>query len=93
MEEGQDAVLPCLLTDPSLETGVLLMRTRGRNVLPQTNYSFSPLSGFTIHNAKVIETQTYQCSVRVGDRTMLSLGINLKVQKGVWGMGLGKWGS
>lgn len=83
VEEGQDAVLPCLLTDPSLEAGVLLIKTRGhtRKALAKNNYSFSPLSGFTIHNVKFIETQTYQCGVRVGDRTVLSLGISLKVQK------------
>lgn len=85
MLEGQDALLPCLLTDPALEAGVSLMRVRGRPVLRQTNYSFSPWYGFTIHKAQFTETQGYQCSARVGGRTVTSMGIWLKVQKGVWG--------
>ncbi|XP_036097989.1 macrophage colony-stimulating factor 1 receptor [Molossus molossus] len=79
--EGQDALLPCLLTDPALELGVSLMRVRNRPVLRQTNYSFSPRLGFTIHKAKYIENHDYQCCARVGDRTVTSLGIRLRVQK------------
>lgn len=83
--EGQDALLPCLLTDPALEAGVSLMRVRGRPVLRQTNYSFSPWYGFTIHKAQFMETHGYQCSARVGGSTVTSMGIWLKVQKGAWG--------
>ncbi|KAF7473499.1 macrophage colony-stimulating factor 1 receptor [Marmota monax] len=79
--EGQDALLPCLLTDPSLKAGVSLMRVRGRSVLPQTNYSFSPWYGFTIHKAKFIEGRDYQCCVLVDGRMVKSLGIRLNVQK------------
>lgn len=82
--EGQDALLPCLLTDPALEAGVTLMRDRNRQVLRQTNYSFSPRLGFTIHKAKFIESQNYQCSARVAGRMVTTLAIRLKVQKGVW---------
>ncbi|XP_059273127.1 macrophage colony-stimulating factor 1 receptor [Mustela nigripes] len=79
--EGQDALLPCLLTDPELEAGVSLMRVRGRPVLRQTNYSFSPWYGFTIHKAQFMETHGYQCSARVGGSTVTSKSIWLKVQK------------
>ncbi|KAM9731054.1 macrophage colony-stimulating factor 1 receptor [Dama dama] len=79
--EGQDALLPCLLTDPALEAGVSLVRVRGRPVLRQTSYSFSPWYGFTIHKAKFIESQDYECSVRVAGRMVKSLSIRLKVQK------------
>lgn len=79
--EGQDALLPCLLTDPELETRVQLLRTRNRPVLRQTNYSFSPWHGFTIHKAKFIESQTYQCGVLRGKWMETSLGINLRVQR------------
>ena len=85
MLEGQDALLPCLLTDPALEAGVSLVRVRGRPVLRQTNYSFSPWHGFTIHKAKFIENHVYQCSAQVDGRTVTSMGIWLKVQKGAWG--------
>ncbi|KAM5169410.1 macrophage colony-stimulating factor 1 receptor [Callospermophilus lateralis] len=79
--EGQDALLPCLLTDPSLKAGVSLMRVRGRSVLPQTNYSFSPWYGFTIHKAKFIEGRDYQCCALVDGRMVKTLGIRLNVQK------------
>ncbi|KAI5259610.1 macrophage colony-stimulating factor 1 receptor [Manis pentadactyla] len=83
--EGEDALLPCLLTDPALEAGVSLVRVRGRPVLRQTNYSFSLWHGFTVHRAKFIESQDYQCSARVGGRMVASVSIRLKVQKVVPG--------
>ncbi|XP_003477396.1 macrophage colony-stimulating factor 1 receptor [Cavia porcellus] len=79
--EGQDALLPCLLTDPELKASVSLMRVRGRPVLRQTNYSFSPWYGFTIHKAQVLESQDYQCSASVGGRKLTTLGIRLIVKK------------
>ncbi|XP_066199528.1 macrophage colony-stimulating factor 1 receptor [Saccopteryx leptura] len=79
--EGENALLPCLLTDPALAAGVSLMRVRNRNVLPKTIYTFSAQQGFTIHQAKYIESQDYQCSAQVAGRTVPSLGIRLKVQK------------
>ncbi|KAF6280549.1 colony stimulating factor 1 receptor [Rhinolophus ferrumequinum] len=79
--EGQDALLPCLLTDPALEAGVSLTQVRNRPVLRQTNYTFSPRHGFTIHNAKYVESRDYQCSAQVDGRTVTTLGIRLKVQK------------
>lgn len=85
VSEGEDALLPCLLTDPALEAGVSLVRERNRAVLRQTSYSFSPQHGFTIHKAKFIESQVYHCSARVGDRTAPSPSIRLRVQKGAWG--------
>lgn len=85
MFEGQDALLPCLLTDPALEAGVSLTRVRNRSVMRQTNYSFSPWHGFTIHKAKYIESHDYQCSAKVDGRMVTSIGIRLKVQKGAWG--------
>lgn len=92
--EGQDARLPCLLTDPALAGGVSLALLRrlsvlpGRAVLRQTNYSFSPWHGFTIHKAKFIEGQDYACTVLVDGRVVWS-SVRLNVQKGVWA---GGWG-
>lgn len=82
---GEDALLPCLLTDPELESRVSLVRVRNRAVLRQTNYSFSPRHGFTIHKAKFTESQDYQCSAQVAGRTVTTTGIRLEVQKGAWG--------
>uniref|UniRef100_A0A8D1S4X0 Macrophage colony-stimulating factor 1 receptor n=1 Tax=Sus scrofa TaxID=9823 RepID=A0A8D1S4X0_PIG len=84
--EGQDARLPCLLTDPALAGGVSLALLRrlsvlpGRAVLRQTNYSFSPWHGFTIHKAKFIEGQDYACTVLVDGRVVWS-SVRLNVQK------------
>ncbi|XP_004453792.2 macrophage colony-stimulating factor 1 receptor [Dasypus novemcinctus] len=79
--EGQDALLPCLLTDPALEAGVSLLRVRGRPVPRHTNYSFSPWHGFTIHKAKYLQSHDYQCSALVGGRVTTSISIQLRVQK------------
>lgn len=79
--EGQDALLPCLLTDPALEAGVSLKRIRGRPVMRQTNYSFSAWYGFTIHKAKFIESSMYQCNALVNGETRSSMGIRLTVKK------------
>uniref|UniRef100_A0A8D1C3Z0 Macrophage colony-stimulating factor 1 receptor n=1 Tax=Sus scrofa TaxID=9823 RepID=A0A8D1C3Z0_PIG len=84
--EGQDARLPCLLTDPALAGGVSLALLRrlsvlpGRAVLRQTNYSFSPWHGFTIHKAKFIEGQDYACTVLVDGRVVWN-SVRLNVQK------------
>ncbi|XP_003782093.1 macrophage colony-stimulating factor 1 receptor [Otolemur garnettii] len=79
--EDQDALLPCLITDPALGKNVSLVRTRGRNPRRQTNYSFSLWNGFTIHKAKYIENDHYQCSALVDGRKVTSLGIQLNVLK------------
>ncbi|XP_037364853.1 macrophage colony-stimulating factor 1 receptor [Talpa occidentalis] len=79
--EGQDALLPCLLTNPALAGNVKLFRTRQRAVNSQTNYSFSPWDGFTIHKAKYTDSKDYECSIWVGNTWMSSLGISLRVQK------------
>ncbi|XP_008059241.1 macrophage colony-stimulating factor 1 receptor [Carlito syrichta] len=79
--EDQDALLPCLLTDPALKAGISLARLRGRPPLRQTNYSFSPWHGFTIHKAKYIESHYYQCSVLVDGTRVTSASIQLKVKK------------
>ncbi|XP_069932407.1 macrophage colony-stimulating factor 1 receptor [Oryctolagus cuniculus] len=79
--EGQDALLPCLLTDPALAAGVSLMRVRNRPVPPHTNYTFSPWHGFTIHKAKFLESRDYYCCALVDGKIMKSIGIELRVQQ------------
>ncbi|XP_060036936.1 macrophage colony-stimulating factor 1 receptor isoform X2 [Erinaceus europaeus] len=81
--EGQDALLPCLLTDPALAGSTQLVRERGRSVRHGTNYTFSPWHGFTIHKTKYLDTSTYQCGVWVGNYMKTSLGISLKVKKAI----------
>uniref|UniRef100_A0A8C6QJC9 Macrophage colony-stimulating factor 1 receptor n=1 Tax=Nannospalax galili TaxID=1026970 RepID=A0A8C6QJC9_NANGA len=79
--ENQDALLPCLLTDPALQGGISLLRVGGRAVPRKTNYSFSPWHGFTIHKVKLIHTYDYQCQAMVHGRASTSIGIRLNVQK------------
>ncbi|XP_075852331.1 macrophage colony-stimulating factor 1 receptor isoform X2 [Microcebus murinus] len=79
--EGQDALLPCLLTDPTLEAGVSLVRQRGRAPRRQTSYSFSLWHGFTIHKASYLHNDYYQCSALVGGRKEMSMSIRLNVLK------------
>lgn len=85
MLEGQEAVLPCLLTDPALKGSVSLVRVRGRSVARHTNYSFSLWHGFIIHKAKYLDGWDYQCRALVDGRAVLTVGIQLKVKKGEWG--------
>ncbi|XP_006863937.1 PREDICTED: macrophage colony-stimulating factor 1 receptor [Chrysochloris asiatica] len=79
--EGQDALLPCLLTNPALEGNVSLVRSRNRPMWSKTKYSFSSWSGFTIHKVRYIESRTYQCRALVGNRIQQSIGIQLTVQR------------
>uniref|UniRef100_A0A8C9AT63 receptor protein-tyrosine kinase n=1 Tax=Prolemur simus TaxID=1328070 RepID=A0A8C9AT63_PROSS len=79
--EDQDALLPCLLTDPALGAGVSLMRVRGRPPRRQTSYAFSPRRGFTIHRASYLDNDYYQCTALVGGRKATSMGIRLNVLK------------
>lgn len=83
MAEGQEAVLPCLITDPALKDSVSLVREWGRSVSRKTVYSFSPWQGFIIHKAKVIDSYTYMCKTVVNGRESTSIGIRLKVNRGM----------
>lgn len=84
MFEGQEAVLPCLITDPALQSSVSLVRVRGKMLPRRITYSFSPQQGFIIHNVKFIDSNDYQCKAMVNGEEFLSLGIRLKVEKGMY---------
>lgn len=79
--EGQEAVLPCLITDPTLKASVSLVRVRGKPVSRKTIYSFSPWQGFIIHKAKLLDSYTYQCKAVVNGRESTSIGIRLDVKR------------
>ncbi|KAL0608087.1 Macrophage colony-stimulating factor 1 receptor [Plecturocebus cupreus] len=64
--KDQDALLPCLLTDPALEAGISLLRSRGRPLMHNTNYSFSPWHGFTILRAKKVTSVSFRLKVQKG---------------------------
>lgn len=79
--EGQEAVLPCLITDPTLKDSVSLVREWGRPVSRKTVYSFLPWRGFIIHKAKFLDSHTYMCKAVVNARESTSIGIRLKVNR------------
>ncbi|XP_075399273.1 macrophage colony-stimulating factor 1 receptor [Tenrec ecaudatus] len=79
--EGEDALLPCLLTDPKLESGVSLMRDRNRRVRKGTQHSFSLWRGITIHKVKYLDSSVYHCSAQMGGENKLSPSIQLTVQR------------
>ncbi|CAO2594215.1 Macrophage colony-stimulating factor 1 receptor [Lemmus lemmus] len=79
--EGQEAVLPCLITDPALQSRVSLVRAGGKPVPRRITYSFSPWQGFIIHKVKFIDSYDYQCKAMVDGKESLSIGIRLKVEK------------
>ncbi|KAH0512912.1 Macrophage colony-stimulating factor 1 receptor [Microtus ochrogaster] len=79
--EGQEAVLPCLITDPALQSHVSLVRARGKPVSRRTTYSFSPWQGFIIHKVKFLDSGDYQCKAMVNGKESLSVSIQLKVEK------------
>ncbi|KAL1773521.1 macrophage colony-stimulating factor 1 receptor [Sigmodon hispidus] len=79
--EGQEAVLPCLITNPALQSSVSLVRAGGRPVSHRLTYSFSPWRGFIIHKVKFIDSRDYQCKAIVNGRELLSIGIQLNVEK------------
>lgn len=83
MVEGQEAVLPCLITDPALKDSVSLVREWGKPVSHRTDYSFSLWQGFIIHKAKVLDSRTYMCKTVVNGRESTSIGIRLKVNRGM----------
>lgn len=80
MLEGQEAVLPCLITDPKLEPRVSLVRAGGKPV--RLAYSFSPQRGFIIRKVKFSDSRDYQCKAMVDGRESLSIGIRLEVHEG-----------
>ncbi|XP_036060907.1 macrophage colony-stimulating factor 1 receptor [Onychomys torridus] len=77
--EHQEAVLPCLITDPKLEPGVSLVRAGGKPV--RRSMTYSPQRGFIIHKAKFIDNHDYQCKAVVDGRESLSIGIRLVVNQ------------
>lgn len=77
--EGQEAVLPCLITDPKLEPRVSLVRAGGKPV--RLAYSFSPQRGFIIRKVKFSDSRDYQCKAMVDGRESLSIGIRLEVHE------------
>lgn len=80
-KEGEDFMLPCLLTDPSA-TDIGLRMDNGTTVPPGMNYTVHRHRGILIHNLQPSFNADYVCSARVSgvERTSKAFSINV-IQK------------
>ncbi|XP_038627891.1 macrophage colony-stimulating factor 1 receptor isoform X2 [Tachyglossus aculeatus] len=80
---GNDALLPCRITDPALIARVSLQRVSGKNVRRGTKLTFDPRKGVTIHKVQLLDLNSYQCTAIVGGNKTLSPPIELKVKEAI----------
>ncbi|XP_068182085.1 macrophage colony-stimulating factor 1 receptor isoform X1 [Antennarius striatus] len=80
-KEGEDYLLPCLLTDPeAIDLG--LRMENGTTVPPRLNYTVYPHRGILIHNLQPSFNADYVCTAKVGgvEKTSKIFSINI-IQK------------
>ncbi|KAK7922798.1 hypothetical protein WMY93_009700 [Mugilogobius chulae] len=80
-KEGEDFMLPCLLTDPSA-TDIGLRMDNGTTVPPGMNYTVYKHRGILIHNLQPSFNADYVCTARVNgvEKTSRTFSINV-IQK------------
>uniref|UniRef100_A0A8C8STU9 receptor protein-tyrosine kinase n=1 Tax=Pelusios castaneus TaxID=367368 RepID=A0A8C8STU9_9SAUR len=81
VDEGRDAQLPCLITDPEYGSNVTLVRDDNSPVLPGTKFYFSALEGITIYNVQQHQRGSYRCAALVNGERNRTLKIKLIVRK------------
>lgn len=79
VREGDDASIPCLATDPSLEN-LHLEACSGITMDPSLRYSPSLERGITIHNTQKAFQGCYVCSGRLGGKPVRSHDYNVTVR-------------
>ncbi|XP_030068873.1 macrophage colony-stimulating factor 1 receptor [Microcaecilia unicolor] len=77
--EGTDAVIPCLITDPSISQ--VSLKSKSGLLVPSENISYSAQIGITIRNVQMFHTGSYSCQALVNGLQKLSEEVNLKVEK------------
>ena len=77
-KEGEEYMLPCLLTDPSA-TDISLRMDNGTTVPPGMNYTVHRHRGILIHNLQPGFNADYVCSARVNgvERTSKAFSVNV----------------
>lgn len=78
MKEGENALIPCLLTDPAA-TDVRLRMKNGSALPSNMNVTFDPKKGMLIRDLKPWFSSEYVCSARIGGEEKKSSAFNLKV--------------
>ncbi|KAK3558359.1 hypothetical protein QTP86_017231, partial [Hemibagrus guttatus] len=76
--EGEDALVPCLVTDPAA-TDIRLRMQNGSAAPPGMNITTDPKKGIWIWNLQFGFSSKYVCSARIGGVEKVSLPINLQV--------------
>ncbi|XP_060742072.1 macrophage colony-stimulating factor 1 receptor-like [Tachysurus vachellii] len=76
--EGEDALIPCLLTDPAA-TNIRLRMEDGSAVPSDMDITSDPKKGILIRNLQVGFSSSYICSARIGGVEKVSPPINLQV--------------
>ncbi|MCI4381601.1 hypothetical protein PGIGA_G00253930 [Pangasianodon gigas] len=77
-KEGEDALIPCLLTDPAA-TDVQLCRENGSPPPPDMNTTYDPKKGMLIRSLQLWFSSTYVCSGRIGGVRKMSPAFTLQV--------------
>ncbi|XP_074865494.1 macrophage colony-stimulating factor 1 receptor [Carettochelys insculpta] len=77
VEEGRDAQLPCLITDPEYGANVTLLMDDNSPVLPGTKFSFSAQDGVTIYNVQQEHKGFYRCGALINGNVQRSPKIRL----------------
>lgn len=78
MKEREDALIPCLLTDPAA-THVQFHMENGSAPPPDMNITFDPKKGMLIQSLQLWFSSKYVCSARIGGVEKVSPAITLQV--------------
>ncbi|XP_053498105.1 macrophage colony-stimulating factor 1 receptor isoform X1 [Ictalurus furcatus] len=78
MKEGEDALIPCLLTDPAA-TDFKLRMENGSAPPPDMDISFDPKRGMLIQDLQLWFSSLYVCSARIGGVEKVSSAFSLQV--------------
>ncbi|XP_076861983.1 macrophage colony-stimulating factor 1 receptor [Brachyhypopomus gauderio] len=81
-KEGEDHVLPCLLTDPA-GTDVTLRMDNGTAAPPSMNMTFDPKKGMQLWNLRPSHTGDYVCTGRIGGVEKVSAVFSINVMEKV----------
>lgn len=88
-KEGEDYLLPCLLTDPSA-TDVGLRMDNGTTVPPGMNFTVYRHRGILIHSLHPSFNADYVCTARVNgvERNSKAFSINVIQSETLWLLGV-----
>ncbi|XP_069825230.1 macrophage colony-stimulating factor 1 receptor [Dendropsophus ebraccatus] len=79
--EGQDVVVPCLLTDPTIPDSAVFLE-QPDNLGKKLNTSFDAKKGFTIQEAPMeINEKIFRCNARVNGENIRTRDVKIKMYK------------